>query len=109
MPSTGSWPATTASNAAALLKRRQWLQRMPRRSVAKLAAAVFLVLLGATAIVRWDIAVRREAFAVDARIAHRLLSQRAAQLDAVLATLVLVAPAADAQEVAARLPAKTTE
>ncbi len=105
MPSTGSWPATTASNAAALLKWRQWLQRMPRRSVAKLAAAVFLVLLGATAIVRWDIAVRREAFAVDARIAHRLLSQRAAQLDAVLATLVLVAPAADAQEVAARLPA----
>jgi signal transduction histidine kinase len=42
---------------------------------------------------------------VDARIAHRLLSQRAAQLDAVLATLALLAPAANAEEPAVRLPA----
>ena len=43
------------------------------------------------------------------RIAHRLLSQRAAQLDAVLATLALVSPAADAvaaaDDSATRLPA----
>jgi len=35
---------------------------------------------------------RQEAFDVDARIAHRLLSQRAAQHDAVLATLALSQP-----------------
>lgn len=63
------------------------------------------MLLGATALVRWDIAARREAFAVDARIAHRLLSQRAAQLDAVLATLMLVAQGTDAEAHAERLPA----
>ena len=57
---------------------------------------MLVMLLGATALVRWDIAARREAFAVDARIAHRMLSQRAAQLDAVLATLMLVAQEPDA-------------
>ncbi len=68
-------------------------------------ASAMLCLLGAVGIVRWDIAHRREAFAVDARIAHRLLSQRAAQLDAVLATLDLVAPVDDGKPAAARLPA----
>ena len=76
-----------------------------RRGVAWMAVAMLVALAGATAIVRWDIATRREAFAVDARIAHRLLSQRAAQLDAVLATLALLSPAADATEPAVRLPA----
>lgn len=66
---------------------------------------MLVMLLGATALVRWDIAARREAFAVDARIAHRLLSQRAAQLDAVLATLMLVAQRPDAEAHAERLPA----
>jgi signal transduction histidine kinase len=78
---------------------------MPRRRMAWLATATLLVLLGAAVVVRWDIAVRREAFAVDARIAHRVLSQRAAQLDAVLATLALLTPAADEEGVALRLPA----
>ena len=81
------------------------MHHLPRRNLLTLAAATLLALLGATAIVRWDIATRREAFAVDARIAHRLLSQRAAQLDAVLATLALLAPGADAEEPAVRLPA----
>ena len=76
-----------------------------RRGVAWMAVAMLVALAGATAIVRWDIATRREAFAVDARIAHRLLSQRAAQLDAVLATLALLQPAADAADPALRLPA----
>ena len=88
MPTTGQRPATATSTAAARIHVRRWLLRLPRRGAAWLAAAALLVLLGAAAIVRWDIAARREAFAVDARIAHRLLSQRAAQLDAVLATLV---------------------
>ncbi len=81
------------------------MHHVPNRKVLTLAAATLLALLGATAIVRWDIATRREAFAVDARIAHRLLSQRAAQLDAVLATLALLAPGADAEEPSVRLPA----
>jgi len=103
MPTTGPWPATATT--AAPTRQRRWLYPVPRRGVAWLAAASLLALSGAAAIVRWDIADRREAFAVDARIAHRLLSQRAAELDAVLATLALVAPAAEADEPAARLPA----
>jgi hypothetical protein len=52
---------------------------------------MLVMLLGATAIVRWDIAAGG---GLCRRCAHRtpLLSQRAAQLDAVLATLMLVAP-----------------
>ncbi len=70
------------------------------------AAALLLALLGAVVLVRADIALRREAFAADARIAHRLLSQHAAQLDAVLATLVLLAPGPGAAHNAEeRLPA----
>lgn len=63
---------------------------------------------GATAIVRTDLAMRREAFHSEARTAHRMLSQGTARLDAVLATLVLTArpeghdTAADAT---AKLPA----
>lgn len=53
-----------------------------------------LALAGASLIVRLDIAERREAFQADARIAHRLLSQRAAQHEAILATLVLLNPKA---------------
>ena len=44
----------------------------------------------------------REAAETDARIVHRLLSQRAAQHDAILATLTLLQPADGAQQ---RLPA----
>ena len=54
-----------------------------------------IVLAGALAIVRVDIAQRRDAFQTDARIAHRLLSQRAVQHDAILATLTLLGPALD--------------
>lgn len=65
-----------------------------------------LVLAGSLVAVRADIAQRRESFQADARIAHRLLSQRTAQHEAVLATLALLAPAAgDASRPAQRLPA----
>lgn len=50
-----------------------------------------LTLLGTVAIIRWDIAQRRTAFEDDARVAHRQLSQRAAQHEAILGTLVLLA------------------
>jgi signal transduction histidine kinase len=53
-------------------------------------AWVLLVGAGSAWLVRWDITQRREVFAADARAAHRLLSQRAAQLDATLAALVLL-------------------
>ena len=63
---------------------------------------------GAFTIARADLAVRRTAFETDARIAHRLLSQRAAQHDAILATLALLQPArAEAAE--QRLPAVVTQ
>lgn len=65
-----------------------------------------LVLAGSLVVVRADIAQRREAFQADARIAHRLLSQRAAQHEAVLATLALLGPPAGAAQGAEqRLPA----
>ncbi len=68
---------------------------MDRRSEAVrwlvwLLAWALLVGAASAWLVRWDIAQRREAFAADARAAHRLLSQRAAQLDATLAALTLL-------------------
>lgn len=61
------------------------------------AATAALVLAGGVGLVRWDIAQRREAFQVEARTAHRLLSQRATAHEAVLGTLVLLAPAAEVE------------
>lgn len=56
-------------------------------------------------VVRFDIAERREVFQAEARAAHRLLSQRAAQHDAILATLVLLDPAPTGDHPSVRLPA----
>jgi signal transduction histidine kinase len=67
--------------------------------------ALALALLGSTALVRLDIAARRAAFQAEARAVHRLLSQRAAQHDAMLATLVLLDSALAADPPWARLPA----
>jgi signal transduction histidine kinase len=64
---------------------------------------------GATAIVRWDIASRREDLYAEARTAHRLLSQATSRVDAVLMTLVLTAAPGDGGapvvDAATRLPA----
>jgi signal transduction histidine kinase len=77
-----------------------------RRSLPWLLAWAGLVLAGSLAIVRFDIAQRREAFQTEARIAHRLLSQRAVQQEAILATLALLDPAANRSErPEGRLPA----
>lgn len=103
MQTTRQQPAPNPEPAR--LRQPGWSRRLSARRLVWWMVAALLVLLGALAIVRWDIAARREAFTVEARVAHRLLSQRAAQLDAVLATLALVAPAADALEPAIRLPA----
>lgn len=69
-----------------------------------LAAWLGLSVAGAVLITRADVVRLREAFETDARIAHRLLSQRAVELDAVLATLALLQPAADANSPERRLP-----
>ncbi len=70
---------------------------------------LLVTLAGATALVRWDIAQRRERLYTEARTAHRLLSEATARVDAVLVTLVLTAtsrgPEAMASDAAARLPA----
>jgi len=71
-----------------------------------LALGALACVLGATAIVRVDLAQRREAFLAEARDAHRLLGQGTARLDAVLATLALLAPPGPAgADATARLPA----
>ncbi len=60
---------------------------------------------GALWLARHELAQRRDRFDTDARIAHRLLSQRAVEHDAILATLALLQPAAAAAPSEARLPA----
>ncbi|MBE2242322.1 MAG: GHKL domain-containing protein [Burkholderiaceae bacterium] len=65
---------------------------------------VVSVAMGAI-VVRVDIAQRREVFQSEARTAHRLLSQRASQHDAILATLVLLDPELPGDDRLARLPA----
>ena len=65
--------------------RAPWRQSTPWQ----LGWAV-LLLAGTLTIVRVDIAQRRSIFQDQARSAHRLVSQQAAQLEAVLATLVLI-------------------
>ena len=55
-----------------------------------IAAWLVLAAIGAAWLARNELANLRESFEVDARIMHRLLSQRASQHDAVLATLGLL-------------------
>lgn len=68
------------------------------------AGLAVLAVVGTLAVAALGLAARHEAFQTDARIAHRLLSQRASQHDAILATLVLLQPAA-AEGAEQRLPA----
>jgi len=49
-----------------------------------------ITVLGCLALTRMELARQREAFETDARIVHRLLSQRVVQHDAVIATLALL-------------------
>ncbi|MCJ0761803.1 sensor histidine kinase [Variovorax terrae] len=63
-----------------------------------------LTLLGGVLLARLELSRLQDAFETDARIAHRLLSQRVVQHDAVLATLALLQPAGDASQPEQRLP-----
>lgn len=78
--------------------------RLPLRLV---AVGLLLAAAGLWWIARAELAARQAAFETDARIAHRLLSQRAVQHDAILATLALLQPGGSGAEAAPeqRLPA----
>jgi signal transduction histidine kinase len=76
-----------------------------RRHGSWIAAGLLACALGSTAIARVELARLHDAFDTDMRIAHRLLSQRAVQHDAVLATLALLQPAPQADPAEQRLPA----
>jgi len=71
---------------------RQWLRWAPWAAIGLIAGAA-----GSVWIARGELAAQREAFDTDARIAHRLLSQRAVEHDAILATLALLQPGDDAR------------
>lgn len=70
-----------------------------------IAAGLVASALGAVGLARLQLAQLRDAFETDARIAHRLLSQRVVQHDAVLATLALLQPQAEASAPEQRLTA----
>ena len=75
-----------------------------QKSLLVLGAA--LALAGAIAIAATDLAARRAAFETDARIIHRLLSQRVVQHDAILDTLAILQPGGALEATPeARLPA----
>ena len=69
---------------------RQWRQRL-----AWGAAGIGIAAAGAAWIARAELAAQREGFDTAARIAHRLLSQRAVEHEAILGTLALLQPAGD--------------
>jgi signal transduction histidine kinase len=63
-----------------------------QRYGARLVVWLGLSAIGCVLLARLELAQLRVAFETDARISHRLLSQRAVQHDAVLATLALLQP-----------------
>lgn len=64
-----------------------------------------ITVLGCVVLARIELAQQRDAFETDARIVHRLLSQRVVQHDAVMATLALLQPAAPGAQPEQRLSA----
>jgi len=65
------------------------------RRLAWVLGAAALAAAGAAWICRAELTAQREAFDTSARIAHRLLSQRAVEHEAILGTLALLQPEAD--------------
>lgn len=66
-----------------------------RSTVAVLLAGLTLTAAGCIALARMELNSLHDAFETDARIIHRLLSQRTAQQDAVMAMLALLQPATE--------------
>ncbi|MEJ5991537.1 ATP-binding protein [Ramlibacter sp. PS3R-8] len=79
--------------------------RLPGRHRGSLLLWLGLTAVGCVGLARMELARLQDAFETDARIAHRLLSQRVVQHDAILATLALLQPAAGAGSAEQRLPA----
>lgn len=86
--------AASSPMLATLKRLRYWL-----------VAWIVLSLVAGTLLARNELVHQREAFDTDARIVHRLLSQRAVQHDAILATLALLRPNASGDHPEQRLPA----
>lgn len=70
------------------------MRKVPTRHRAALATWAVVTAAGCALLAQRELASIRESFETDARIVHRLLSQRAVQHDAVMATLALLQPAA---------------
>lgn len=79
--------------------------RLPGRDRGFLVVWLALTIAGGFALPRMELSRLREAFETDARIAHRLLSQRVVQHDAVLASLALLQRAGSGAGAEQRLPA----
>ncbi|MEO5670714.1 MAG: two-component sensor histidine kinase, partial [Ramlibacter sp.] len=80
------------------------MRKPNRRGALGIAFWLVVSVLGCVALARNELSNLREAFETDARIAHRLLSQRTVQHDAVLAMLALLQPADAAAQAEQRLP-----
>lgn len=80
------------------------IARQIRRHAPWVLAWGIVALAGALLLARMELSKLRDAFETDARIAHRLLSQKTAQHDAVLSTLALLRPADENARPEQRLP-----
>ena len=78
--------------------------RKPQRFLIPAVLWLTVSALGCVLMARLELGRLRDDFETSARIAHRLLSQRAVQHDAVLAMLALIQPAPDASQPEQRLP-----
>ncbi len=79
-------------------------ESMLKRYLWWLIAWLVISLLGGLWLVQRELANQRDVFETDARIVHRLLSQRVVQHDAVLATLALLGAADEKTQPEQRLP-----
>ena len=75
-----------------------------KRQLAAVLIWCVITAVGCVVLARVELVQLREAFETDARIAHRLLSQRVVQHDAVMAMLALLQPPPDAAQPEQRLP-----
>ena len=80
------------------------MTRKPQRFFIPAVLWLAISALGCVAIARLELNSLRDEFETNARIAHRLLSQRAVQHDAVMAMLALIQPPPDASQPEQRLP-----
>ena len=78
--------------------------RKPQRLFIPAVLWLAISALGCMALARVELNRLRDDFETNARIAHRLLSQRAVQHDAVMAMLALIQPPPDAAQPEQRLP-----